>query len=153
MQTAVVASADTPAFSEVIEHRRALIQEISGVDWDLRLPGWRERYSAYYAAAFASGAAILVASRHGSEYGGSCIASIQDEFRRTVCGRGLGYINGLYVAPSVRKRHAGTELVRTAMAWLRDRGCLVIRLHPSSRSGEFYRRLGFTPIRELEYRG
>jgi GNAT superfamily N-acetyltransferase len=148
----LVTSTDTPAFIEAIDHRQALILEVAGVDWDARLPGWRERYSAYYAAAFASGSAVLVVSLHGGAYGGSCIASIQDEFRRSVCGEGIGYINGLYVTRLFRRRHVGTELVRTATAWLRDRGCLVIRLHPSTGSGDFYRRLGFTPIQELEYR-
>ncbi|HTT26734.1 MAG TPA: GNAT family N-acetyltransferase [Thermoplasmata archaeon] len=47
----------------------------------------------------------------------------------------LGYLEGLYVAPSGRRRGLGRVLVRTAEAWARSKGCREMGsdAHPTNR--------------------
>jgi GNAT superfamily N-acetyltransferase len=151
METSVVTSIDSPAFRAAVDHRHALIAEVEGLDWDERYPGWRARYASFYAESFELGTAALIAYDRNSGYGGSCMASVQREFRSAIMGQGIGYLNGLYVLPDLRNRHVGSLLVRAALLWLNAHGCPIVRLHPSQTSNAFYRRLGFRPVQEFEY--
>jgi len=151
VKTSVVASIDTFAFRAAVEHRHALVAEAEGIDWDERYPGWRGKYASFYEEPFKFGAATLIACEERSAYVGSCIASVQHEFRSFTIGMGIGSVNGLYVLPDFRDRQIGSALVTAAVDWLNARGCPVVRLHPSENSAQFYRRLGFRPIQELEY--
>ena len=152
IRASIFTTVDARAFGAALDDRRALIEECNGVDWDVSLPGWRERYESYYRNAFEAGTAALVVLTMESTHTGSCVVSIQDEFRRTVCGAGIGYLNGLYVHREFRGHHVGTTLVSAAIEWLGERGCSTVRLHPTSASQHFYERLGFSAIQELEYR-
>jgi ribosomal protein S18 acetylase RimI-like enzyme len=152
VHASIVTSVDTPAFGAALDDRRALIEECNGVDWDTGVAGWRDRYTAYYRGAFETNTAALVVCTIEAAHAGSCVVSIQDEFRRTVCGAGIGYLNGLYVRRDFRRNHIGTALVAAAIEWLGARGCPAIRLHPTDASLRFYQRLGFAKIAELEYR-
>ncbi|HVA29445.1 MAG TPA: GNAT family N-acetyltransferase [Candidatus Baltobacteraceae bacterium] len=151
MKTSIVTSVETAAFRAACEHRQALSVEVGGLDWNERFPGWLQRYESYYRTAFANQSAALLICERGEGFVASCIASIQDEFRRAVSGKGIGYVNGMYVKPAFRKQHVGTALVAAAKEWLHERGCSIVRLHPSCGANAFYRRLGFVPIEELEY--
>lgn len=152
VQTLLVTSVESPAFTAAREHRRALIAEAEGIDWDERHPGWRARYEAFYRAAFSRGDAVLISCGDRDAYAGSCIASILNDFRRAVAHDGIGYVNGLYVRPIFRRQHVGTALIGTALEWFAANDCPVVRLHPSPGSIPFYRRLGFAPIQEFELR-
>jgi GNAT superfamily N-acetyltransferase len=151
VRTSVVTTIDSFAFSAALEHRNALIEEVEGISWDARYPEWRGRYGAFYHESFGRGIAALIVAAQGSLYIGSCIASVLHEFRSVVVGTGIGYVNGLYVLPDFRDHQIGSALLVASVEWLNGRGCPLVRLHPSSDSAGFYRRLGFRPVQEFEH--
>jgi GNAT superfamily N-acetyltransferase len=55
----------------------------------------------------------------------------------------LGYVSSLYVRPECRGRGVGDVLLRTALAFCRDRGVESVVLWPSPRSVPLYQRHGF----------
>ena len=152
MSVSTIATIDSPAFAAGIEHRRALVLEVSDRDLDSVRPGWRAKYAAYYGTVFARGDAALLAYDVEGEIAGSCIVSVLDEFRRTVLDRGIGYVNAMFVLERFRGRAIAAELLDAAVAWAKARGCAAVRLHPSPLSRAFYQRHGFQPIDEYELR-
>jgi GNAT superfamily N-acetyltransferase len=142
-----------PATVEELAHasamRGAMAREM-GQDWDARYAGWGERFAGYWRdKQIAGNAQCFLASYQGTIVG-MAIASISDEYRRVAFGQVRGYVNGVYVAPELRRRGIGRELMKSAIAWLRDQGCVVARLRSSDEGRPLYTSLGFKPGSEME---
>lgn len=152
MPVSLSTSTADAAFRAACDHRHALVNEIDARDLDALVPGWRDRYAAYYAALFARGDGALVSFAIGDEIAGSCIVSVLDDFRRSVVGRGTAYINAMFVVEPKRGRAIASQLLDASTAWAKAHGCTTVRLHPSPVSRDFYRKRGFAPIDEYELR-
>lgn len=75
------------------------------------------------------------------------MANVKRYDRMPVPGRpaGLwGYVGNVFVLPAHRNDGVGAVLMRTLEEWAWDAGMEHLRLAPSSRSGPFYDRLGYT---------
>ncbi len=61
-----------------------------------------------------------------------------------------GYINGVYVQPDRRRRGIARRLMLAAIGWLREKGCVAVRLRASEDGRALYTTLGFKPGVEME---
>lgn len=67
--------------------------------------------------------------------------------------RRSGYVQSVYVTPAHRSRGVGSALLVQLVSAARDLGLDYLAVHPSDKSFEFYRRLGFeNTTRVLELR-
>jgi ribosomal protein S18 acetylase RimI-like enzyme len=129
--------------------RGAMAREM-GHDWDARHPGWRVRFAGYWGDKQDLATAQVFFAQRDDSVVGMAIASIGDEYRRTVLGQPRGYVNGVYVQPDYRRRGIARELVLAAIAWLREKGCVAARLRASDEGRALYTTLGFVPGVEME---
>jgi GNAT superfamily N-acetyltransferase len=60
-------------------------------------------------------------------------------------GGTLAYLLNFYTAPEARGRGVATALVKTVLAWCRERGVVRVTLHASDAGRRIYERLGFVP--------
>jgi ribosomal protein S18 acetylase RimI-like enzyme len=145
--TVVPATSDTFA---VAARMRADMALEMGNDWDSDHPGWHTRFIEFFTE--------KQRSRHGEaflaychdEYVGMTIASLTEDYHSYALGRTSGRINSVYVKPQFRRRGIARELMLTATGWLRDAGCVVVRLNSSEEGVHLYSSLGFKPRREFE---
>ena len=152
MSVTLTTDSASQAFQAALEHRRELVLEIDGRDYDTDFPGWRGRYRAYYDRVFGRGDGACLSHSIDGVVAGSCIVSVLDDFRRTVTGRGTAYVNAMFVEAAFRRRGIARKLLDAAIAWGKEHGCTTARLHPSPVSREAYRAYGFIPIDEYELR-
>jgi GNAT superfamily N-acetyltransferase len=114
-----------------------------GRGWDASHPGWQPRFAAYWRAKQIAGEAQCFVVECDGDVVGMALASMSDDYRRVTLGLPRGYVNGVFVAPNLRRRGLGRELVGAALAWLRERGCESVRLHSSVEGRPLYASLGF----------
>jgi ribosomal protein S18 acetylase RimI-like enzyme len=142
-----------PAAAGELEEASALRASMAcemGHDWDERHPGWRARFAGFWRGKQAAGTAQCFFAVAGEAIVGMAIASIGDEYRGAALGQPRGYINGVYVEPARRRRGIARELTTAAIAWLRERGCVAVRLRASDAGRPLYASLGFVPGAEME---
>lgn len=118
--------------------------------WDRDYPLWRERFARYFAGRQAAGTSCLLLAFEDERAVGLTAVSVYDDYRREVLGHAVAHVNAVYVQPPYRRRGIASELVREAIAWARDRGCVRVRLRSSDDGRRVYERLGFRPGREME---
>ena len=80
---------------------------------------------------------------------GMAMASVVEDYRTFALQQRRGYINVVYVIPSARGRGIGRSLTEAAIAWLRERGCVAVRLNPSRQAAALYQSMGFVLSGEL----
>ncbi len=129
---------------------RALMAAGEGHAWDAEHPGWRERFAAYFAGRQLRGEAQVFFATHDGRVAGAAAFSIVDEYRVTVLNQPRGWVNSVYVLPEFRRRGVARRLMEAGIAWLRERGCVKVRLRTSDEGEPLYAALGFRPGRELE---
>jgi ribosomal protein S18 acetylase RimI-like enzyme len=129
--------------------RAAMAREM-GHDWDERHPGWRVRFAGFWRDKQAFGAAQVFFAKCDGALVGMVIASVSDEYRGVALGQPRGYINGVFVQPDRRRRGIARELMLAAIGWLREKGCVAVRLRASEDGRALYTTLGFKPGVEME---
>ena len=81
--------------------------------------------------------AIFAALDGGDQYAGYCIASVE---------KNRGEVDSLYVDPVFRNRGIAEQLMRAALCWLDEKGCVEIFLFVAEGNDsvlEYYQRFGF----------
>ena len=131
------------------ELRKVMAVEM-GSDWDKDHPGWQERFAEYWRQKQEAQVAQVFYAFSGNERVGMLSVSLVDDYHVFVRGRKAGRINAVYVTPSDRRRGIGQALMHSAMDWLREKGCVVVRLHSSEEGAPLYEAMGFRPRREME---
>jgi GNAT superfamily N-acetyltransferase len=63
--------------------------------------------------------------------------------------RRSGYVQSVYVVPDRRSQGVGTALMEHLVGYARNAELDYLAVHPSERSFEFYRRLGFAPTTKV----
>jgi GNAT superfamily N-acetyltransferase len=129
--------------------RGAMAREM-GHDWDAHHSGWRERFAAFWRSKQIAGVTQVFYAECDGVIVGMVIASISDEYRGPVLGLPRGYVNGVYVEPKLRRRGIARALTLAAIGWLRERGCVAVRLRASDDGRPLYTSLGFAPSTEME---
>jgi aminoglycoside 6'-N-acetyltransferase I len=64
-------------------------------------------------------------------------------------GGPVGYVEGIYLEPSLRRKGVGSKLMEFATEWCRKRGCQDMATDAeieNVEAQEFYRRTGFTEV-------
>jgi GNAT superfamily N-acetyltransferase len=144
----------TPAAPELLprlaELRAQMEMELEGDDLDLRLRGWRERFVEFFLARQQRGMSQPFVALGNEEVVGMAMASVVDDYRTFSLQQLRGYVNAVYVVPAERGHGLGRSLTQAAIAWLRDRGCVAVRLNPSRQAETLYRAMGFVPSGELK---
>jgi GNAT superfamily N-acetyltransferase len=129
---------------------RAQMAAEMGANLDARSDGWRERFVEFFRARYERDfSQPFVAVRDGAVLG-MAIASLIDDYRTFAFRQRRGYINAVYVVPAERGHGIGRSLTEAAIAWLREQGCIAVRLNPSRRAEPLYRSMGFVPSGELK---
>ncbi len=123
-----------------------------GDDFDARAADWRMKFCQYFRGKRGSGDAELFLAFDNGEPVGSVIVSVLDDYRRFVFNMSTAFINAVYVKPSHRRRGIARELMRMAIAWAAERGCVRVRLRTSDEGRALYTALGFAQGREMELR-
>ncbi len=137
-------------FVRLAELRAQMEFELERRDLDASIAGWRERFIEFFATRQQRGTSQpLVAIRNG-EVIGMAMASVVDDYRASALRQLRGYINTVYVVPTERGQGIGRALTVAAIAWLRERGCVAVRLNPSAQAEALYRSMGFVSSGELK---
>jgi GNAT superfamily N-acetyltransferase len=129
---------------------RAQMAREDGRDWDARHPGWRERFAEFWREKQAAGRAQFFYAESEGTVVGMAAFVLLDEYRAFAFGEPRGWVNSVYVAPGFRKCGIGRRLMEAGLAWLRARGCVMVRLRTSAIGRNLYASLGFTPSPEME---
>jgi GNAT superfamily N-acetyltransferase len=141
------------ALPEMLVHlaelRAHMERELEG-DLDARLDGWRERFVEFFSTRQRQGVAQPFVALRGTDVIGMAMASVIDDYRTFALEQRRGYINTVYVIPAERGNGIGRKLTEAAIAWLRERGCVAVRLNPSAKAQPLYRSMGFAPSGELK---
>jgi GNAT superfamily N-acetyltransferase len=132
--------------------RLAMMAELDGADLDQQYPGWRQRFVEFYARRMRAGNAGFWLAEQDGQIAGMAVAFLLVNQRSEIFGEECAYLNNVYVVPQWRKRGIGSRLTQTAVAWARERGCVVVRLRASSLGRSMYAALGFVSSGEMELR-
>ena len=132
--------------------RAAMVRELNRSDPDADYPGWRERYTAFYAPQLRDGAAaLLVAEIDGRPVGCAAVYLAQNH-RTQIFGKPSAYVSNVWVEPDKRRKGIASALTRMTMAWAQEKGCEVVRLRSSDMGRSVYASIGFVPTDEMELR-
>lgn len=124
--------------------------EVEGRDLDTRLDGWRKRFVEYFDTRRQRGTSQAFAAIRDSEVIGMAFASVLEDYRAFAFHQLRGYINAVYVVPAERGHGIGRALTEAALGWLREQGCVTVRLNPSTQAEPLYRSMGFVTSGELK---
>lgn len=141
--------AELPELETAAELRAQMAREMDG-DWDAEHPGWRDGFVRFFREKQARGDAQLFYAEREGEIVGMAAFSVLDEYRAAAFGKPRGWVNSVYVIPTLRRFGIGRELMRAGIDWFRTRGCVMARLRTSDEGRPLYEMLGFVEGREME---
>lgn len=130
-----------------------LVHLMAAEDVTGTIPDWSEADAASYQRALAAIDADPNQALYVAELDGAPIGTFQLTFIPGIMRRGMwrGVVEGVYVAPAVRGRGHGTQMMRWAVARCRERGCGMVSLTSNKRRPDahrFYLALGFAQSHE-----
>lgn len=94
---------------------------------------------------------MFQARSSSDEIVGMVFVSLLDDYHGYVRDAKSGRVNSVYVVPSYRRKGIARALMLAAMDWLKEKNCVVIRLHSSEEGVPLYESMGFKPRREMEF--
>lgn len=144
-----IEAAQPELFGRLAELRAQMALEM-GSDVETRASGWRERFVEFFTTRTQRGVSQPFVAIHDGAIIGMAMASVIDDYRTFAFQQLRGYINAVYVVPAERGRGIGRALTEAAIAWLRAKGCVAVRLNPSAKAEPLYRSMGFVPSGELK---
>lgn len=119
-------------------------------DFDAQSPDWRTKWCAYFGGKQSGANAQLFLAFDGRTPVGCAVVSVLEYYRRYVFGTEVAHVDAVYVKPAYRRRGIASRLMRLAIAWAGERGCVRVRLHTSAEGRFLYEHLGFRDGREME---
>lgn len=135
---------------DVAGHLRAVMAREEGLTWDYDYPGWDRRFAEFFREKQRRGDAQLFYADRNGEIVGMAAFSVLDEYRAAALGQPRGWVNSVYVVPELRRRGIARRLMDAGITWLRERGCVKVRLRTSDDGEALYQSLGFRYGREME---
>ncbi len=139
--------AELPAVTDL---RHAMIREIEGEDLDLEVPGWRERYVAFFEGHARQARGAVWAAEQDGHIIGIAAAYMPTNHRSAIVGSEQLYICNVYVVPARRRQGIAKALTLHAIEWARTKNCDVVRLRTSRMGRPLYESAGFEPSDEME---
>ena len=127
-----------------------MIREIEGEDLDLEIPGWRERYVAFFEGHARKARGAVWAAEQDGHIIGIAAAYMPTNHRSAIVGSEQLYICNVYVVPARRRQGIGKALTLHAIEWARAKHCDVVRLRTSRMGRPLYESAGFEPSDEME---
>jgi ribosomal protein S18 acetylase RimI-like enzyme len=121
--------------------------EISMADWQ---PDWHDRFIEYFTARISAGDTKWFVCEADGAIVGTAGAMIRDGYPVVVTGSRRGYIFGVRVEPTHRKRGMGRALTQRCVDYLCELKCTQIRLHASRFGRPVYEAMDFVPTNEME---
>lgn len=149
MDGAVVRRAQLAEIDTAAQLRAGMAREM-GHDWDTEHPGWRAGFVQFFHDKQARGDAQLFYAECDGAIVGMAAFSVLDEYRAAAFGKPRGWVNSVYVIPSLRRRGIAKALMVAGLDWLRKRGCVMARLRSSDEGRPLYEMLGFVSGSEME---
>lgn len=149
MDGVVVRLAELAEIGVAAELRACMAREM-GNDWDAEHPGWREGFVQFFRDKQSRGDAQLFYAERAGEIVGMAAFSVLDEYRAAAFGKPRGWVNSVYVIPSLRRRGIAKALMLAGLDWMRRRGCVMARLRTSDEGRQLYEVLGFVTGTEME---
>ena len=121
-----------------------------GTDLDAAGANWRRRFAAFFAGKQGVNRGRLFLAFDGEQAVGMTAITLTEEWRTFCFGTRFGWVNAVFVKPGYRRRGIARELLRRAVDWARERGCVRVRLRTSSEGRALYEQAGFHAGREME---
>lgn len=149
MDGVVVRPAELAEIEAAAELRATMAREMNH-DWDAEHPGWRDGFIRFFHDKQARGDAQMFYADRGGEIVGMAAFSVLDEYRVAAFGKPRGWVNSVYVVPSLRRRGIARAMMSAGIEWLRGRGCVMVRLRSSEEGRALYQLLGFVSGSEME---
>jgi GNAT superfamily N-acetyltransferase len=135
-----------------VELRARMMEELNGVSPDANGSDWRTRFAEFFRRRIEDGSGVLLLALRGSMPIGVAAVYLPVTHRTEIFLQRAAYVTTVYVEPDSRRTGVASQLMRLAMQWAKERGCVVVRLRPSSIGKPLYDSLGFEPSGELELR-
>jgi GNAT superfamily N-acetyltransferase len=139
--------------SQALDFRHRMTVDAGGDP--LLAADWRELTQGYYAQGYRNDTCAHFAWQEDGRIVATAGALIRDDFPSfTFKARRYGWVMDVYVIPEYRRRGLARRLTGHALAWLREKGIVVIRLSASdeARKAGLYEQLGFSPSNEMRLR-
>lgn len=121
-----------------------------GEDWDAKYPGWRHRYVEYFSARQDAGESCVFLAKVGDTIAGMVTVSIVQDYHSFVRHKMSGRVNAVFVIPSLRRKGIGKAMMDSGIQWVKDKGCVGVRLNSSENAVPLYSSMGFKARREME---
>jgi len=128
----------------------AMFEEVGIIHERDMAPEWRVRLRRYMERRIREDDARFLVALDGDSIVGTAAAIVSDGYPFVVHEILRGYVFGVRVAPTHRRRGIARRLTEGSIAFLRARGCAKIRLHASPFGRRIYEGLGFRPTNEME---
>lgn len=141
---------DLPA---IAEHWMAMFEDVGKHREAEFVPGWRERFIAYFTREIGAGNAAYFVAVDGERVIATAGALLTNGYPAEIHGIRSGYVFGVHVDSDYRKCGIATQLTQRAVAFLRDRSPWAIRLHASPFGRPIYEKMGFAPTNEMQLHG
>jgi GNAT superfamily N-acetyltransferase len=135
-----------------VDLRARMMEEINGVSPDVDGPAWRSRFTEFFRSRMEQGLAAIELAICDVRPIGMATVYLPVTHRTEIFCQPSAYVTSVYVEPQWRRSGIASTLMHAVVAWAKARGCLVIRLRPSSIGKPLYDALGFAPSGELELR-
>ena len=118
--------------------------------YETQLPrDWRDRFVAHFTRRIQDDDARFFVACDG-EIVGTAGAFVAEGYPALITEMDRGYIFGVRVAPTHRKRGLAEALTSECVTFLQSKNCAKIRLHASTFGRPIYERMGFTATNEME---
>lgn len=152
-ETLVLREAHVRELPAIAEHWLAMFEEVGKHREAEFVPGWRDRFVAYFTREITAREAAYFVAVDGERIIATAGALLTTGYPAEIHGIRNGYIFGVHVDPAYRGRGIATILTQRAAAFLEERNPWAIRLHASPFGRPIYEKMGFTPTNEMQLHG
>jgi ribosomal protein S18 acetylase RimI-like enzyme len=128
------------------DYWNAIVKEAWNEDWDRRYPNWRSMFVSVVQTRISQGLQRYYVAETTGQIVGVAGAQVGEAFFGAV----RGYVEGVYVLPTFRRRGIASQLMHECIDWLTSMSCDLVRLQSTSAGQPLYESLGFVPTGEME---
>lgn len=151
-ETLILREAQLRELPVIAEHWIAMFEEVGKHREAEFVPGWRDRFVAYFTREITKGDAAYFVGVEENRVIATAGAMLTSGYPADIHGIRNGYVFGVHVDSRFRGRGIATQLTERAVAFLERRAPWAIRLHASPFGRPIYERMGFAPTNEMQLR-
>jgi GNAT superfamily N-acetyltransferase len=149
----VLRRASTADLDTLVEHRRAMFQDMGYTDQEA-MQSMSAKFRPWLLARLEAGdyLAWVISTPGGSIAAGAGLWLMDWPPHMVGKGARRGNILNVYTHPDFRRRGLARELMKTALAWCGENGVDTVILHASDSGRTLYEAMGFAPTNEMRLR-